>query len=99
MSTSNQQDTHDPNSLLYYAPRRLRDRANALRALQPWPGESKTVGPATPPDQPPSEAALPPEKPFPKTLRPSAEPEPIEPGDLVHPQARRKKALAVTARF
>jgi hypothetical protein len=34
MSAPNQQDTTDPSSLLYYAPRRLRDRASALRTTQ-----------------------------------------------------------------
>jgi len=34
MSTPVEQDATNPNSLLYYAPRRLRDRADALRTTQ-----------------------------------------------------------------
>ena len=37
MSTPIEQDTADPNSLLYYAPRRLRDRADALRTIDGSP--------------------------------------------------------------
>ncbi len=39
MSTLNQQDARDPKSLLYYAPRRLRDSANETPTIQPLPGE------------------------------------------------------------
>src|SRR5258707_15707456 len=96
MSTSNQQDTHDPNSLLYYAPRRLRDRANALRALQPWQGVAGQPAPAAAPEPKPD---LPPQKPFPESLRPSDEPDPIESVVIAQQRARRKEVFAIAARF
>src|SRR5262245_23905926 len=64
MSASNQEDTitenqdaSDPNNLLYYVPRRLRDRANSLRTKQfdAQPLETRPAPPLEPQifDEPP----------------------------------------------
>ena len=99
MSTSSQQDTHDPNSLLYYAPRRLRDRANALRALRPLPGDRAPSAPAAAPKQPSTTESALPENPFPESLRQPPKPEPIEALGLTRRRARRKEGFLVAARF
>jgi len=99
MSTSNPQDTQDPNSLLYYAPRRLRDRAIALQAIRPRPKESGQSGPTASLEQRPGDDAALSEGPFPESLRPESEPEPIEPAALMRQLSRRHEAFAVAARF
>ena len=99
MSTPNPQDTRDPNSLLYYAPQRLRDRANALRAIQPRPEVSVQSIPIAALEQRLGYDAAPSENPFPKVLRPASELEPIEPVALMRQWARRKEAFAIAARF
>lgn len=99
MSTPDPQDTHDPNSLLYYAPRRLRDRANALRAMQPQPKESGQSAPTDSRAQRPGGDAVLSERPFPEALRPKSEPEPIEPGALMLQRKRRNEVFAVVVRF
>jgi hypothetical protein len=100
MSSSDPQDTRDPNSLLYYAPTRLRDRANALRALQPLPEAGPQLAPTASPEQRPnSNAAAAPGKPFPKRLRAPSEPEPFEPAGVVRQRAPRKNGVAVVASF
>lgn len=99
MSTSNPQDAHDPNSLLYYAPRRVRDRAATLRAIQPRPKESGQSGaPAALEQHPEDDAALA-ESLFPEALQPASEPQPIEPLAVMRQRARRNEAFAVAARF
>ncbi len=99
MSTLNPRDAHDPNSLLYYAPRRLRDRANALQATQSWPEARGQSGPAASLEQRPEYDAPLSGNPFPETLRPASEPEPIERVSLAHRRARRNEVVALVARF
>jgi hypothetical protein len=67
-----------------------------LRALQPWQGVAGQPAPAAAPEQMPG---LPPEKPFPESLRPSNEPDPIEPVAIAQQRARRKEVFAIAARF
>ena len=99
MSTPNPQDAHDPNSLLYYAPRRLRDRTNALRALQLRREESGQSIPTAAIEQRSGYDATLSENPFPEALQPASEPEPIEPLDLIQQRARRNEVFAIAARF
>jgi hypothetical protein len=69
MSTLNQQDALDPKSLLYYAPRRLRDSANDMATIQPLPGENAQAGPEGFAGQRPSNDAAPLEDPVPDAFR------------------------------
>ena len=95
MSTPNPRDTHNHNSLLYYAPRRLRDRAHALRAIQPRPKESGQSGPTASLEQGRGYDAALSENNFPKALRSASEPEPMEPKAFVHQRALRNEAFVV----
>jgi hypothetical protein len=95
MSTPNPRDTHNHNSLLYYAPRRLRDRAQALRAIQPRPKESGELGPTVSLEQGRGYDAALSENNFSEALRPVSEPEPMEPNAFVHQRARRNGAFVV----
>ena len=67
MSTANQHDTHDPNSLLYYAPRRLRDGAKTLRSIRPRPEDGAQSIPIAFLER--TQDTAPPPSPFPETLR------------------------------
>jgi len=106
MSTANQHDTHNPNSLLYYAPRRLRDRANALRSIQPRPGDA---GPSIPTASlerrdtavlgQQAQDTAPPPNPFPEILRSSWEPEAIQTLLVLSQRARRNQIFAVVTHF
>ena len=69
MSTLNQQDALDPKSLLYYAPRRLRDSANETPTIQPLPCDNGQPGPDTLAAQRPSNDAGPLADPVPEALR------------------------------
>jgi hypothetical protein len=71
MSTLSQQDALDPKSLLYYAPRRLRDSANDLPTIQPLPGVIVRSGPETSAGQQPSNDARPLADPAPEALQAS----------------------------
>jgi hypothetical protein len=88
MSAPNRQDTTDPNSLLYYAPRRLRDRASALRTTQ-MDSRQPSLAP---------QAYGGPSNPLPEILRVS-EPEPMEAPSLLSQRARKKQVLAPVIRF
>ena len=95
MSSSDPQDTHDPNSLLFYAPRRLRSRAHSL---WPMPVRQEKFGqtePTTSPERRAKDEVAPLEKPFSKVLRLSGEPEPMEPKAFVRQRARRNGAFVV----
>jgi hypothetical protein len=105
MSTANQHDTHDPNSLLYYAPRRLRDGDKALRSIRPRPEDGAQSIPiaflerldtAALGERTQDTAPLP--SPFPESLR-SLEPEAIESLRLLSQRARRNQIFAVFTRF
>lgn len=76
MSTANQHDTHDPDSLLYYAPRRLRDGAKALQSIRPRPEDGAQSIPIAFLERLDTAAlgertqdTAPPPSPFPETLR------------------------------
>jgi hypothetical protein len=88
MSAPNRQDTTDPNSLLYYAPRRLRDRASALRTTQ-----RDSRQPSLEP-----QAYDGPSNPLTEILR-VREPEPMEAPSLLSQRARKKQVLAPVIRF
>jgi hypothetical protein len=96
MSTANQHDTHDPNSLLYYAPRRLRDGAKTLRSIRPRPEDGAQSIPIAFLER--TQDTAPPPSPFPETLR-SLESEAIESLRLLSQRARRNQILAVFTRF
>ena len=105
MSTANQHDTHDPNSLLYYAPRRLRDGAKALRSNRPRPEDGAQSIPiafrerldtATRGER--TQDTAPPPNTFPETLR-SLESEAIDSLRLLSQRARRNQIFAVFTRF
>ncbi len=96
MSTLYQPDAHDPNSLLYYAPRRLRDRDAALR--RPRPGESRQSTRWTFLEQL-AEGDASPANALPEVFQRTSDLQPIEPPDLVHQRARRREAFALIARF
>ncbi|HEU4660620.1 MAG TPA: hypothetical protein VFS63_08160 [Pseudolabrys sp.] len=102
MSTTDPRN-NDPNSLMYYAPRRMRDRVHNLRAAQlRAPGQSIPTVPLQPPDTPlpdwydPDD--LPQENPFPENLR-SLEMETIESLREFNQRARRAEIVALTGRF
>src|SRR5664279_5394775 len=96
MSTANQHDTHDPNSLLYYAPRRLRDGAKTLRSIRPRPEDGAQSIPIAFLER--TQDTAPPPSPFPETLR-SLESEAIESLRLLSQRARRNQIFAVFTRF
>ena len=105
MSTANQHVTHDPNSLLYYAPRRLRDGANALRSIQPRPEHGAQSIPIAFLERLDTAALVgrtqdtaPPPSPFPEALR-SLESEAIASLRLLSQRARRNQIFAVFTRF
>ena len=95
MSSSDPQDAHDPNSLLFYGPRRLRSRAHSL-----WPRSARQekfgqTEPTTSPEQRAKEEFSPLEKPFQKVVRLSRDPEPMERKAFVRQRARRNGAFVV----
>ena len=105
MSTANPHDTYDPNSLLYYAPRRLRDRANGLRSIQQRPEDGGQSIPTAQIELPDTAAlrqqaqnTAPPQSPFPKTLQ-ALEPEAMESLSLLGRRARTNEILSVVTRF
>ncbi|HET7847471.1 MAG TPA: hypothetical protein VFL51_00275 [Pseudolabrys sp.] len=95
---------NDPNSLMYYAPRRLRDRVHSLRAaqLRQGAGQSIPTVPLQPPDTPVPEwydaDEIPPERPFPESLR-SLETEAIESLRELNRRNRRAEVVALGGRF
>jgi hypothetical protein len=95
MSAPNQQDTTDPNSLLYYAPRRLRDRASALRTTQLDGREALELRDA--PSLEPQAYDGPP-NPLPEILR-APESEPMEALWLLSQRARKRQVFAPAIRF
>ena len=92
MSSPDPQDTRDPNSLLFYAPRRVRNRADTLRAVLAQQGEHEQTAPSISPEQRGTDEV---ENPFPEVLRLSGEPEATEPKAFVRHPARRNKAFVV----
>lgn len=100
MSTLNQPDALDPKSLLYYAPRRLRDNANDLPTIQPLPGEKGQSGPQAFAGQQPSDDAAPLADSVPEAwqhlfeagLKPNS-------ATLLRQRARRSLAFAIAASF
>ncbi len=102
--SSNGPKNNDPNSLMYYAPRRMRDRVHNLRAAQLRPGASQSIPTVSlqPPDTPvpawydPDE--IPPDRPFPDSLR-SIENETIESLRELNHRARRAEMVALGGRF
>jgi hypothetical protein len=110
MSTLNQPDALDPKSLLYYAPRRLRDSANETPTIQPLPGDNEQSGAEA--GQRPSDAARV-EDPFSETFRNGNSIIRSRPGQrlqhlfdaerksnsgtLVHQRARRSMAFTIAA--
>jgi hypothetical protein len=80
MSTLSQQDARDPKSLLYYAPRRLRDSANEMPPIPPPPGENEHSGSQAFTGQPPAGDAAPLEKPDPDDLEGGDRPVRSRPG-------------------
>jgi hypothetical protein len=103
MSAPNQQDTTDPNSLLYYAPRRLRDRASALRTSQL--DSRQVLEPLGAPDLEPLDAPSlephayeEPSNPSPEILR-HPEPDTMEALWLLSQRARKRQVFAPAIRF
>src|SRR5262245_60222408 len=93
MNTPDQQDATNPSNVLYYAPRRLRERASALRTTQM---DNKHVFEA------PDASALEPQAwgpdPLPEALH-VPEPLAIEDVQLLRQRARTKEVLAPIFRF
>ena len=100
MSTLNQPDALDPKSLLYYAPRRLRDNANDLPTIQPLPGEKGQSGPQAFGGQQPSDDAAPLADLVPQAWQQlfEAGPKPNS-ATLVRRRARRSLAFAIAVSF
>ena len=107
MSIADQKNTTDPNSLLYYAPRRLRDRAEAIRAIQLQQRENEPPVPLVPTATLPfpegsapvqrAPGQRPQAKPLPEALlEPLA---PIESLQVLSQRARRRETVALTMRF
>ena len=92
MSNPDPQDTRDPSSLLFYAPRRVRNRADTLRAVLAQQGEHEQTAPSISPEQRGKDEVA---NPFPEVLRLLGEPEPTKPKAFVRQPARRKKAFVV----
>src|SRR5215510_5991534 len=93
MNTPDQQDATNPSNVLYYAPRRLRERASALRTTQL---DNKNVFEA--PDVPTLEPQAWPTDPFPDALH-VPEPVAMEDVQLLRQRARKKEVLAPIFRF
>src|ERR1019366_3391024 len=95
MSSSDPQDTHDPDSLLFHAPRRLRSRTPSLWPMSVRRKKFGQTEPTTSPEQRAKDEVAPLEKPFPKVLRVSGDSEPMEPKAFVRQRARRNGAFVV----
>lgn len=93
MNTPDQQDATNPSNVLYYAPRRLRERASALRTTQL---DNKHVFEA--PDAPTLKPQAWPTDPFPEALQ-VPEPVAMEDVQLLRQRARKKEVLAPIFRF
>jgi hypothetical protein len=93
MNAPDQEDATNPNNVLYYAPRRLRDRANALRTTQL---DNTQVFEA--PDAPALDPQDWPADPLPENLH-APEPFAMEDLWLTRQRARKREVLAPVFRF
>lgn len=99
MSTSDQQDPSDFESLRYYAPRRLRDRPNAMSSIPHSPEKSARSVQAAPLDRWAFDETVLAAHVFPEALRPPSAPEKVDSMQRGRPRARRNGILASAIRF
>ena len=98
MSTLNQQNALDPKSLLYYAPRRLRDSGTEAPAIQPLAGENGQSGPDALAWQQANDDAPSLQGPGPETLQYLNKPK-IKSDSRISVRRRGRLALAIVASF